>query len=162
MNFPPKNWEGYFAYSSNGGRKIMPTYRCKNPSAIKVQHKNPPMHLPHDLLRFWFKINFVLCFMIGIGVHSQNAGPDIQNVGGLGLGQTVGQPRSMPTHVHHPGLPNSCQFSFCFSSLSQAFVRFLLPCMWSKVVQIKSVTHMVFYPKVFLTICELARNTKTI
>jgi hypothetical protein len=68
--------------------------------------------------KVWFMINFALCFTIGIGGDSQNAGPDIQNVAGLGLGQTVQQPRSIPTHVPRQGLPNSCQFSFPFSPLS--------------------------------------------
>jgi hypothetical protein len=61
---------------------------------------------------------FCLVFTIGIGGDSQNAGPDIQNVVGLGLGQTVQQPRAIPTQVPRPGLPNSCQFSFRFSPLS--------------------------------------------
>ncbi len=45
MNFPPRNWEGSYAYSSRVGgnlclllkdeRKLMPTCRCKNPLTIE-------------------------------------------------------------------------------------------------------------------------------
>jgi hypothetical protein len=90
--------------------------------------------------------------MIGIGGDSQNPGPDIQNVVGLGLGQTAQQPRSIPNHVPRPGLP----IFLPFFSFILGFSLFLT----SLHVEIKSVTHMVFYPKVFSTICT--RNTKTI
>jgi hypothetical protein len=51
MNFPPRDWEGYSAYSPRvqeiqclllkGRREIMPTYRCKTVPLLKSRHKNP-------------------------------------------------------------------------------------------------------------------------
>jgi len=70
-------------------------------------------------------INFALCFTIGIGGDSPNAGPDIQNVVGLGLGETLQQPRSIPTQVPRPGLPNSCPIFLPFLSFISGFSLFL-------------------------------------
>jgi hypothetical protein len=46
MNFPLRNWEGYYAYFS----KVLVGVRTL--SLLRSRHKNPPIHMPHDLHRF--------------------------------------------------------------------------------------------------------------
>jgi len=65
ITFPPRNQEGYYAYSSKIGRKLCLIVCVRTLSLLRSRHKNPCIHTPCDLQRFWFMINFALCFMIG-------------------------------------------------------------------------------------------------
>jgi len=51
MNFPPRNWEGYYAYSSRVGGKLCLLIGVRTLPLLS-RHKNPPIHRPLDLHRF--------------------------------------------------------------------------------------------------------------
>jgi len=48
MNFPPRNWEGYYAYSSRVGGKLCLLIDVRTLPLLS-RHKNPPIHWPPDL-----------------------------------------------------------------------------------------------------------------
>jgi len=52
MNFPPGNWEGYYANSSKVGRKLCLIIGVRIVPPLKGRHKNPPIYRPCDLHRF--------------------------------------------------------------------------------------------------------------
>jgi hypothetical protein len=52
MNFPPRNWEGYYAYSSRVGEKLCLLVGVRTLTLLRSRHKNPPLHTPCDLRRF--------------------------------------------------------------------------------------------------------------
>jgi hypothetical protein len=52
MNFPPRNWEGYYANSSRVGGKLYLIIGVKTIPLLRGRHKNPPTYKPCDLHRF--------------------------------------------------------------------------------------------------------------
>ncbi len=52
MNFPPRNWEGYYAYSSKVGGKLWLLIGVRTLPLLRSMHKNPPIYPPCDLHRF--------------------------------------------------------------------------------------------------------------
>jgi len=52
MNFSPRNWEGYYIYSSRMGRKLCLLVGVKTLPLLRDRHKNPPIPRPCDLWRF--------------------------------------------------------------------------------------------------------------
>jgi hypothetical protein len=52
MNFPPRNWEWYYAYSSRVGGKLCLLISVRTLPLLRCRHKNPPIHMPCDLHRF--------------------------------------------------------------------------------------------------------------
>jgi hypothetical protein len=63
--FPSKNWEGYYAYSSRVGGKFCLLIDVRNLPPLRSGHKNPVVNIPCDLSEVWFMINFASCFMLG-------------------------------------------------------------------------------------------------
>jgi hypothetical protein len=51
MNFPPRNWEEYHAYS-RVGVKLCLLIGVRTLSLLRSRHKSAPMWMPHDLHRF--------------------------------------------------------------------------------------------------------------
>jgi hypothetical protein len=64
INLPPRNWEGYYTYSSRMGGKLCLLIGVTTLPLLRSRHKNRPIHKPHDLHR-WFMINFASCFATG-------------------------------------------------------------------------------------------------
>jgi hypothetical protein len=52
MNFPTRNWEGYYAYSSRVEGKLCLLLGVRTLPLFRSRHKNSPIHTPRDLLRF--------------------------------------------------------------------------------------------------------------
>jgi hypothetical protein len=51
INFPPQNWEGYYAYSSRIGGKLCLLIGVRTLPLLRSR-QNPPIHMPHDWHRF--------------------------------------------------------------------------------------------------------------
>ncbi len=64
MNFPPRNWEGNYAYSSRVGGKLCLLIGVRTLPLLS-RHKNPPIHRPLELHRFGSWYIFALCFTKG-------------------------------------------------------------------------------------------------
>jgi hypothetical protein len=52
INFPSRNWEGYYAYSSRSGGKLCLLVGVRTLPLLRSRHKDPPIHTPRDLHRF--------------------------------------------------------------------------------------------------------------
>jgi len=52
MNFPPRNCEGYYAYSSRVGEKLCILIGVRTLPLLRSRQKYPPIHTPCDLHRF--------------------------------------------------------------------------------------------------------------
>jgi len=52
MNFPLRNWEGYYAYSPGVGEKLCLLIGVRTLPLLRSRHKNPSIHMPCDLHSF--------------------------------------------------------------------------------------------------------------
>jgi hypothetical protein len=52
INFPPRNWDGYYAYSSRMGEKLCLLVGIRTLPLLRSRHTNPPSHMPCDIHRF--------------------------------------------------------------------------------------------------------------
>ncbi len=60
MDFHPRNWERYFAYSSRVGGKLCLLIGVRTLPLLRSRHMNPPIHTPPDLHWVHDKICLVL------------------------------------------------------------------------------------------------------